>query len=215
VLAFPCFLVGYLVGSIPIGLLVGQLAAGIDIRRYGTGNIGASNTFRNLGVVPAAVVGIGSFLQGFGPAWVAGRLTGSELCEVAAGVGAVAGYGWSLFLRLRGGSAVGTATGALAAFSPSGLVALLVCYALGGLIRRPAPLVLLGLVVYLIYVVVIPRPVLVVLGAAVTLAMVITRRLDGVRDDLLEDPDHHARVLLDRLIHDRRPGQRLHGPATR
>jgi glycerol-3-phosphate acyltransferase PlsY len=215
VLAALCFLIGYLVGSIPIGLLVGRVAAGIDIRRYGTGNIGASNTLRNLGAVPAAVVGLGSFLQGFGPAWAAGRLTGSELCEAAAGVGAVAGYGWSLFLRLRGGSAVGTATGALAAFSPWGLVTLLSCYALGGLLRRPAPLVLLGLVAYLIYVAMIPRPLPLVLGAAAAVAMVVMRRLDGLRDDLLEDPEHQGRVLLDRLIHDRRPGQRLHGPAAR
>src|SRR6266567_2530105 len=70
------FLAGYLVGSVPVGLLVGRLA-GVDIRRYGTGNIGASNVLRNLGLLPAGVVAVASFAQGLAPAAAAGLLTGS------------------------------------------------------------------------------------------------------------------------------------------
>ena len=108
------FLAGYVVGSIPIGLLVGRLG-GKDIRRYGTGNIGASNVLRNLGFLPAAVVALGSFVQGLGPAWAAAALTGSPAATAAAAVGSVGGYGWSFLLAFRGGRAVGAATGALAA----------------------------------------------------------------------------------------------------
>src|SRR5215469_14588606 len=124
------FATGCLVASLPIGLVIGRVAAGIDIRRFGTGNIGASNTFHNVGLVPAAIVGVGSFLQGFVPAWAAWQLTHSLLCLGAAGVGATAGYAWSFLLRFSGGRAVGTATGALAAIAPGGLLVLLSFYAL-------------------------------------------------------------------------------------
>src|SRR5215831_15720176 len=99
------FVAGYLVGSVPVGLLIGRLA-GVDIRRYGTGNIGASNVMRNLGPLPAAVVGVASFAQGVGPAWAAAALTGSDEAVAAAAFGAVLGYGWSFLLAFRGGRAV-------------------------------------------------------------------------------------------------------------
>src|SRR5215467_14992511 len=91
------FVAGYLVGSVPVGLIVGRLA-GVDIRRYGTGNIGASNVLRNVGLLPAAVVAVASFAQGLGPAWAAAALTGSPAATAAAAVGSVVGYGWSFLL---------------------------------------------------------------------------------------------------------------------
>src|SRR5205807_2147998 len=76
-------LAGYLVGSVPVGMLVAR-RAGIDIRRHGTGNIGASNVLRNVGPAPAAIVALASFAQGLAPAWAAGLLTGSPLAVAAA-----------------------------------------------------------------------------------------------------------------------------------
>jgi glycerol-3-phosphate acyltransferase PlsY len=204
------FLIGYVVGSIPIGLLVGRVA-GLDIRRYGTGNIGASNVLRNLGMLSAAVVGVGSFLQGLGPAWAAGAVTGSAAAEAAAAVGSVAGYGWSFLLAFRGGRAVGAATGALAALSPVGLVPLLGLYAIGGLLRNPAPGVLLGLLAFLGSLRFGTHPWAIEVGAAAVVGAVILKRLDGVWADLRTNHDRHAGIVLDRLIFDRRPGQRLVG----
>lgn len=207
-----CFALGAFVGSIPLGLLVARVASGIDIRRYGTGNIGASNTLRNVGFAPAAVVGIGSFLQGFGPAWLADKMTHSTMCVAAAGMGAVAGYGWSAFLRFHGGSAVGTATGALAVFAPLGLVPLLAGYAIGGLLRHPAPFVLVGLVAYVVFAVVMVVALPLLLGAVAIVLLVLLKRLDGVRGDIRRDRDHAVAIVRDRLIHDRRPGRPLQGP---
>lgn len=205
------FMVGYLVASLPAGLLIGRLA-GVDIRRYGTGNIGASNVMRNLGLVPAAVVGLVSFLQGFGPAWVAGAVTGSPVAVAAAATGSVVGYGWSFLLAFHGGRAVGTATGALAAIAPMGLIPLLGFYALGGLLRQPAPGVLLGLIAYLVYLQLGAHPVALTVGASLIVAAILLKRLDHVRDDLrAADPGQHLEILLGRLLFDRRPGQRLVG----
>ena len=210
-LAGLCFVAGYLVGSVPVGLLVGR-RAGIDIRRYGTGNIGASNVLRNVGLLPAAVVAIASFAQGLAPALVVSRLTGSRAALAAAAVGPVIGYGWSFLLAFRGGRAVGTATGALTAISLPGLVPLVVFYALGGLVRQPAVGVLAGLAAYLAYLGFSPHPVELVAAALVVVAAVLLKRLDGVRDDLRGEPGGHAGIVLSRLVFDRRPGQRLVGP---
>ncbi|MBO0683830.1 MAG: glycerol-3-phosphate acyltransferase [Candidatus Dormibacteraeota bacterium] len=205
-----CFFFGYLVGSIPIGLIVGHLSAGLDIRRVGTGNIGASNTWRNVGLLPAAVVGVGSFVQGFLPAWLSGVIFGQQAAMVAAGVGAVAGYGWSFMLRFRGGSAVGTATGALAAIAPLGLVPLLALYALGAILRQPAPGVLLGLISFVGYVKFTAEPLVLLLGSSVIVFAVIMKRFDGFQDDL--HSDHAAAAFFERLLFDRRPGRGLVGP---
>ena len=146
------FVLGYLMGSVPIGLLVARAAAGIDIRRYGTGNVGAANIRRNVGLFPAAVAALGVFLQGLVPPLIARLLAGSEAASATAAVGAVVGYGWPVFLRFKGGRAVGTATGAAAALSPTGFVVLLLSIALGTLMRQVALGVLLGFVVYAAYV---------------------------------------------------------------
>ncbi|HLH71381.1 MAG TPA: glycerol-3-phosphate acyltransferase [Candidatus Dormibacteraeota bacterium] len=204
------FLAGYVTGSVPVGLLVGRLR-GIDIRRYGTGNIGASNVWRNLGLLPAALVGPLTFAQGVGPAWAAGWLTGSPWNVAGAAVGSVAGYGWSFLLHFHGGSAVGTATGALAALSPPGLVPLLGLYALGGLLRQPAPGVLLGLIAFVVYMAVSRRPAELLAASALIVALVVLKRLDGILDDL-RGGDRRGEILVGRLIFDRRPGQRLVGP---
>jgi glycerol-3-phosphate acyltransferase PlsY len=209
-----CFLTGYGVGSIPVGLVVGHLTAGIDVRRSGTGNLGASNVLHNVGTGPAAVVGAATFLQGFGPARTAAKLTGSPLCAAAAGVGAAVGYGWSFLLGFEGGSAVGTATGALASFCPGGLAPLLTCYAAGGLLRRPSPLVLLGILGHAAHMVLRPHPRPLAAGSVAVAGVVVARRLHGARRDLRDHPQERRRVLIDRLVYDRRPGQRLTGAVS-
>jgi acyl phosphate:glycerol-3-phosphate acyltransferase len=206
------FALGAIVGSIPLGVLVGKMTSGIDIRRYGTGNIGASNVLRNVGLLPAAIVGVGSFLQGFGPAYLADRMTHSTLAVAGAGVGAVAGYGWSAFLRFHGGSAVGTATGALAMFAPLGLVPLLAGYAIGGLLRHPAPFVLVGMVAFLVFTIVMAVALPLVVASFAILALILIKRLDGIRGDLRHFPDRRLAIVRDRLVHDRRPGRPLQGP---
>jgi len=210
----PSFVLGYLVGSVPIGVLVAR-AGGVDIRRHGTGNIGASNVMHNVGLVPAAIVGVTSFLQGLLPALAAGLLTGSNEAVAAAAVGSVVGYGWSFLLSFHGGRAVGTATGALAAISPTGLVPLLAMYALGALLRQPAPGVLLGLLAFLVFVTLqggASHAAVLVGATGLIVVAVLVKRFDGVRDDLREETGRPASILLGRLLFDRRPGQRLVGP---
>lgn len=203
------FVAGYLVGSVPLGLLVARAVAGIDIRRYGTGNVGAANVRRNVGLLPAGVVALGIFLQGLLPPWVMHLLGGSEAAVAGAAVGAVIGYSWPVFLGFKGGRAVGTATGAAAAISPGGFVILLSVYAFGALMKQVALGVLFGFVVYVAYVLYFATLLPDRVAALLLVILIVTRRLEGVRKDL-EQGDPVA-VMVDRLFFDRRLGQRLAG----
>jgi len=131
---------GYLVGSIPFGVIVGRACRGVDVRKYGSGNIGFANVLRVLGPGPAAVVLAGDALKGCLPV-VAGRvlLTGwgvHDLWLLAVGLAAILGHSFSIFLRFRGGRAVATTGGVLLAMCwPAALVGLGVWLLVVGLTR--------------------------------------------------------------------------------
>jgi acyl phosphate:glycerol-3-phosphate acyltransferase len=108
----------YLLGSIPFGLVVGRLSKGIDIRDYGSGNIGTANALRTLGRGLSAVV----FLCDLGKAVVvvllARWLVGAPGLEAACAGAAVVGHSWPLYTGFRGGKGVASGFGALLALSP-------------------------------------------------------------------------------------------------
>jgi len=111
----------YLVGAIPVGLIVGKLSRGIDIRNYGSGNIGATNVLRTLGPVPAAVVFVGDTAKGLAAVLLAKALvTGphAPYLVIAAALLSVVGHSASPFLGFRGGKGVATSLGVFIGISP-------------------------------------------------------------------------------------------------
>lgn len=116
-------LVSYLVGAIPFGYLLGKLK-GVDLRKHGSGNIGATNAFRVLGRELGMVVFLCDFLKGLTPALL-GKLWGGPAWGVAAGIAAVVGHNWSLFLGFKGGRGVSTSAGVLVALAPKVILAAL------------------------------------------------------------------------------------------
>lgn len=111
-------LVGYLVGSIPSGLLVSKLSRGIDLRQYGSGSTGATNTLRILGLRASAVVLGGDLLKGFLVVLLARYSLGSTSAEVLAALAAILGHNWPIFARFKGGRGVATGLGGLFAMLP-------------------------------------------------------------------------------------------------
>ncbi len=105
------FLLSYLLGSIPVGLIVSKIMKK-DIRTLGSGNIGTSNTFRVLGKKAGIVVFLGDLLKGFLPALLAG-IYGGDLLMVVAAAGSVIGHSYSLFMKFQGGKGVATGVGAV------------------------------------------------------------------------------------------------------
>ncbi len=99
----------YLLGSVPFGFIAGRIR-GVDIRAHGSGNTGATNTLRLLGVGYGIVVLILDMLKGVLSAHL-GFVCGGPWLAVVAGLAAVMGHNWSIFLRLGGGKGVATSFG--------------------------------------------------------------------------------------------------------
>ncbi|MCS7089117.1 MAG: glycerol-3-phosphate 1-O-acyltransferase PlsY [Verrucomicrobiota bacterium] len=132
-----CLLMGYALGSVPSGYLVAR-ARGMDLRRVGSGNIGATNAFRVLGWGPGAVVLVADVLKGYLACTAGSSLWCSWLsrmsigvsdptaAQVLAGVGAVLGHTYTCWLGFRGGKGIATSAGVFMALAPLALaVALL------------------------------------------------------------------------------------------
>ncbi|MBI4305324.1 MAG: glycerol-3-phosphate 1-O-acyltransferase PlsY [Chloroflexi bacterium] len=115
----------YLLGSIPFGVIIGKLWAGIDIRTVGSGNSGATNALRTLGAVPALIVLIADLAKGVIAVLIADLLSDSPMAASLAGLAVVVGHSWPVFAGFRGGRGVATGGGALFMLSPvAGLVSM-------------------------------------------------------------------------------------------
>lgn len=128
-------LIGYLLGSIPCGLLIGRKFARTDIRQVGSGKIGMTNVLRTAGKKAAALALILDMAKGALSVVIAGFIFGRS--DIVAGVlpwmtpgaqalaalSAIAGHSWSLFLKFKGGRGVATFTGGLLAmYWPAAIV---------------------------------------------------------------------------------------------
>lgn len=158
----------YLVGSIPSAYLIGKLK-GIDLRRRGSGNVGATNAFRVLGPLAGAI----SLLLDLGKGWLAvtvlvrvsANLAGpsgvgeaviagqTDWLRILAGISAIIGHNWSLFLKFKGGKGVATSAGVFLGLVP-GAVGLSVLLwvgtvALSGYVSLGSILAALGLPLFI------------------------------------------------------------------
>jgi glycerol-3-phosphate acyltransferase PlsY len=112
-------LLGYGVGSLPLGYLVAQRVKGIDLRRVGSGNVGAANTYRTAGLAAALLVIGVDVAKGAGSVLIATRVTPGAVGPVAAGVAAIVGHVYPVWLRFHGGKGVATACGAFSILAPA------------------------------------------------------------------------------------------------
>ena len=123
------FALAYLVGSIPFGLLLARAGGAGDLRRIGSGNIGATNVLRTgrkgLALATLAL----DMLKGALPAWLGQRYFGPDMAVVA-GLAAVVGHCFPLWLKFRGGKGVATASGVVAALTPWVALILVAVFAL-------------------------------------------------------------------------------------
>lgn len=122
----PAILIGYAVGSLPIGYLVSQSMRGVDLRQVGSGNVGATNVYRTSGLPMAIAVMLADAGKGAG----AVLLGGGGATGVAAGVAAVVGHIYPVWLRFRGGKGVATASGVFGVLSPAATVIAVAAFAL-------------------------------------------------------------------------------------
>lgn len=120
----------YLLGSIPVGYVMGKLFKKIDITRIGSGHTGGTNVLRAVGALPAALTLVGDFAKGYGAVVLTRALLPDVPLNAAlAGLFAVIGHNYSLFLGFRGGVGSITTLGATVALMP--IVALIVVLVAG------------------------------------------------------------------------------------
>lgn len=110
-------LIAYLLGSIPSALIVGKVGYNIDIREHGSGNLGATNSFRILGFKAGSIVVISDILKGT-IATVLPLQLGFEVYPLIIGMFAVIGHTYPLFAKFKGGKAVATSSGIILGVSP-------------------------------------------------------------------------------------------------
>ena len=113
------FLAAYLLGSIPNGLIFGRLIWHKDLRRYGSGNLGATNAWRVIGKPAGMLIFALDFLKGTLSVLLAQLAVGTPLVMVIAGLLAILGHSRSIFLKFSGGRGVATGLGVIAVLMPS------------------------------------------------------------------------------------------------
>ena len=116
---------GYLIGGIPFGLMVGRLAGVRDVREYGSGKTGFTNSLRTLGIRWAILVVVGDITKGAAAVLVGQLLLDEPWAAALAGVAAVLGHNYPVYAGFRGGRGVSTAFGAFLAVSPLAALAVL------------------------------------------------------------------------------------------
>ena len=111
------FIICYLIGSIPFSYLIGRYWAGVDIRRTGSGNVGATNVWRAAGKRAGILAFVCDFGKGALVVLLAGCFGGPPLIALSA-LAVLLGHSWPVFLGFRGGKMVATGVGVVVALSP-------------------------------------------------------------------------------------------------
>jgi acyl phosphate:glycerol-3-phosphate acyltransferase len=121
---------GYLLGSIPFGVIVSRFKGGVDIMKSGSGKMGTTNVLRTAGAKAAVMVLVGDLVKGVLAVVFAGLIFGNDflivhnfalgtlVAQVLAALASVAGHNWSVFLKFKGGRGVATFFGGLIALCP-------------------------------------------------------------------------------------------------
>jgi acyl phosphate:glycerol-3-phosphate acyltransferase len=117
-MATMAILVAYGIGSIPFAWLLARRWGAHDLRRVGSGNVGAANVFRASGLTAGVLVAVLDVAKGAASVIVASRMGGGAATAAAAGMAAIVGHVYPFWLHFRGGKGVATACGVFAVLTP-------------------------------------------------------------------------------------------------
>src|SRR5262245_29713771 len=120
----------YLIGSIPFALILARRWGAVDLRRIGSGNLGATNVMRASALRAGIVVAALDMAKGAASVWLAERLGSSPAAPAAAGFAAIIGHIYPVWLRFRGGKGVATACGVFSVLTPMALPPALAIFAI-------------------------------------------------------------------------------------
>ena len=198
----------YLLGSVPAAYLVAKWSRGIDIRQYGSGNIGASNILRSTSkwlAIPVTIFDIG---KGVLAVWIAQLLGLGVMEQIVVGLAAILGHNWPVFLRFQGGRGMFTSLGVILILSPIiGLIMLALAYSFAPF-RKLSLGVLIALVTLPILSWFLGQPLgveeklTITLGYLTILVIAVLKRLTAPRASVTASVST-GQLLLNRLLFDR------------
>jgi len=195
-------LAAYLMGAIPIAYIFGRAIKGIDLREYGSANVGASNIYQSVARWAVVPVGLLEIAQGMAGIMLA-KLLGQDLgLQVVAGLAAIAGQTWSVFLGFSGGRGIGPSIGFMLGLAPPVLAAFIVISLLGWLLRNFPLTVGVAIALTPLASLIIDGAGPVAAGCVGMAAIVFAKRLLTNRPGLPAEQDWRD-VLLNRLLFDR------------
>ncbi len=205
----PMVIGAYLLGSMPTAYLVAKWRRGIDIRQYGSGNVGASNVLAVVSKRWSIVVTIFDVGKGALMVWIAQLLKLEPYQQATVGIAAIIGHNWPVFLRFQGGRGIFTSLGVITVLSPwLGLIALVFPYLFFAPFRQLSLGV--GLVLIIIPIVSwffsqplgITQPLTITLSVIAILLIVIIRRLTAPRRPISASVST-GELIINRLLFDR------------
>lgn len=119
----------YLIGSVPFAYIIVKLFSGKDIRRFGSGNVGATNAYRIVGLPLAVVTFLLDFLKGFAVVtWLAPALKEGSTALITGALFVLLGHMFTCFLRFKGGKGAATGLGVVTALSPLGALTAIILW---------------------------------------------------------------------------------------
>jgi glycerol-3-phosphate acyltransferase PlsY len=193
----------YLIGSIPSAYLAGKWVKGIDLRQYGSGTVSGSMVWEHVARWALFPVGIFDIFKAALPTWVGLELGLGDMTAVTAGIAALVGHNWPLYLGFTGGRGLSPFLGTVIVIYPWGFAWLLAFLAIGFFLGDSAPWALAGLVLLPVFNHVMSGPAVLNLAAAAMVIITLIKRLEANRRPLPEDQTERRKVLLRRFFYDR------------
>jgi glycerol-3-phosphate acyltransferase PlsY len=193
--------VAYALGAMPVAYLAGRLSAGVDLRRAGSGNVGASNVWQTAGRWLVVPVGLAQIGQGAAAVLIARATDGGDGIEVACAAACVIANNWNPLLRFTGGRGIGTTIGALIVLSPAALAAFAAIAVAGVGLRAVPQCVAGGLLATPVAAAVAGDGVAVAGGCAVLAVLALIKR--ATANELPDPAAARPQVWLNRLYYDR------------
>lgn len=192
----------YFIGGVPVAYLTGRVLRGIDLRQYGSRNVGASNIWQSVSRAAVVPVGLAEIAQGMAGILIAKATDQSLSVQVLAGLAALAGHNWSPYLRFSGGRGVGHAIGFMLMLSWAGLGTFIGVSLAGVAVRAIPQFVGLAIIAAPVAALVRGQAPEIVLGTVGMAAIIISKRL--LTNRLTPPPGADLRhVLFNRLLYDR------------
>ncbi len=198
----------YLFGSVPTAYLVAKLTRGIDLRQFGTGQVGGGNLWRMTSWYLALPAGLFDLSKGLVMVWIAQLVDLSLAQQIMVGLAAIIGHNWPVFLGFNGGRGVGTAIGVILILpfindmTPWASIAFFSFLVAGSVILRSSALPVLAGVTAMPIVSAFYEPVSVTLAFAAIFLVIVIRRLTAPRVAEAISVSR-KRLLFNRLLFDR------------